>query len=302
MEFKELAYFAVMAEELNLSRAAEKLIVDQSTLSKALGKLEKKAGTPLFFRMQNGLEMTDAGTRFLEITRRLLKLKNDMDDELRVIAKGLAGRVHLGISHTFSKSLVPRMLPAFNRNCPDVEVIIHTETSALLEEMLAAGDIDVAVVVKTGKNRDISYETLFHEQILLAVSPANPLATKGEERDDEDFPFLAPDLLSRERFILSQNGMRLRDSAEAFFKAEGILYDIAVTTASITTAMHLASRDVGIAFIPYSSTLDPAAPPDLAFLCTAPSLADWNVSIAVKKKSGVPPLIKRFVKSFKDAM
>lgn len=302
MDFKDLGYLAGIAEEMNLSRAAEKLIVDQSTLSKTLARLEKKAGGQLFFRTQAGLEITPAGTRFVEITKRLLKLKDEMDDELATIAKGFAGRIHLGISYTFSRTLVPKVLPVFNKNNPGAEVIIHTETSALLEQMLLDGSLDVAVIVETGRNRSLAYETLFHEQILLAVSDKNPLSRQGEKRADEDYPYLSPRALAGQRFILSQAGMRLRESAAAFFKGENLIYDIAVTTASVATAMQLAAQNVGIAFIPHSYTLEANLSPALAFFCTDNTLADWKVCMALKKKSGQSPLIKRFIKSFKDAM
>ncbi|MCD8140847.1 MAG: LysR family transcriptional regulator [Planctomycetaceae bacterium] len=302
MDFKDLGYLVGIAEEMNLSRAAEKLIVDQSTLSKTLARLEAKAGQPLFYRTQAGLEITGAGTRFVAIARRLLKLKEEMDDEMRVITKGLAGRIHLGISYTFSRTLVPKVLPIFNQDNPGVEVIIHTETSALLEQMLLDGSLDVAVIVEPGKNRSLACETLFYEQILLAVSDKNPLSGQGEKKADEDFPYLSPKLLAGRHFILSQTGMRLRESAESFFKAENMIYDIAVTTASVATAMQLAAQDVGIAFIPHSYTLEPNLSPSLAFFCTDGTLADWRVCIAVKKKGGQSALIKRFVTSFKAAM
>lgn len=302
MDFKELGYLVGIAAEQSLSRAAEKLIVDQSTLSKALARLEEKAGCPLFTRNQHGLTLTEEGEHFLEVSRRLLKLKGELDDEMRAIAKGLAGRIHLGISYTFSKTLVPKVLPVFSRDNPGVEVFIHTETSADLAQMLVDGDIDVAVMADAKKNKQLAQEVLFHEQILLAVSPDNPLSAKGKRLDGEDFLHVAPRLLVGERFILSQERMRLRETADAFFRAEGMVPEIAVTTASISTALHLASHNVGIAFIPLSYTLDPIDPPAPVFLSTDDTLADWKVSIAVSRKNRKSPLLNRFIKAFKDAM
>ncbi len=302
MDFRELEYFSAMAAEKNLSRAAEKLIVSQSTLSKTLARLEDKTGCPLFDRVQHGLHLTEAGEKFFEITRRLLRIKHEMDAELHAISQGIAGRVHFGISYTFSKSLVPKVLPIFSRDNPQIEVIIHTETSSVLEDLLLDGSIDVAVIVETTRNRALAYEVLFYEEILLAISPDNPLCEKAVTREGEEYPYIAPADLAEAKFILSQEHMRLRDSADTFFHAEKIAPDIAVTTASVSTAIHLASHDVGVAFVPLSYALSPIDPPAPRFFTTASTLPDWKVSIVIKRNSAKKPLLASFVKAFKSAM
>lgn len=302
MDFKDLDYVVAVANELSLSRAAEKLIVTQPTLSKNVARLEKAAGCPLFERTQHGLTLTEEGTRFVEIARKLLTLKEELDDEMRAIAKGGAGRIHLGISYTFSRSLVPRVLPIFSRTHPSAEVVIHTETSSLLQRMLLDGELDVAILVETERLKTLSYETLFHEQILLAISPDNPVAAHGAALENEEYSYLDPELLRGQRFILSQEKMRLRESADAFFRAENIIPDVAVTTASTTTAIHLASQNVGVAFIPSSTAMEYVEPPVPLYFATADTLADWKVVIALRKKNKKSTLLGGFVQAFKDAM
>lgn len=302
MDFKDLDYIVAVANEQSLSRAAEKLIVTQPTLSKTVARLEKAAGCPLFERTQHGLSLTEEGTRFVEIARKLLTLKEELDEEMRGIATGGAGRIHLGISYTFSRSLVPRVLPVFSRTHPAAEVVIHTETSSLLQRMLLDGELDVAILVETERHKALSYETLFFEQILLAISPDNALTTLGAARENEDYPYLDPKSLQGQRFILSQEKMRLRESADAFFRAEGIIPDVAVTTASTTTAINLASQGVGVAFIPASTAMDYVEPPVPLYFSTADTLADWKVVIALRRKNKKSALLGSFVQAFKDSM
>ncbi len=301
MDFRDLEYIVRAAEELNLSRAADKLIVSQPTLSKTLARLEEAAGAPLFLRNRHGLELTAAGRRFVGIAHKLLRIKRDLDDEMRVIAQGQAGRIQLGISHTFSRSLVPKVLPVYSRLHPDVEVVIHTHTSSLLENLLVQDAIDVAVLVETGRNSSLAYEHLFQEEVLLAVAKDGKLAAKAAKRKGRAFPFIAPAELAGERFILSQAGMRLRESADAFFRAEGIIPDIAVTTASNMTALRLASHGVGVAFIPASYARLSLEPPLPRFFSTSASLPDWNVAVVMRKKSVASPLLAGFAAAFKDA-
>ncbi len=302
MDFTDLEYIVAVAEDRNLSRAAERLIVAQPTLSKTLARLEKAVGLPLFLRRRHGLELTGEGERFVETARKLLKAKRDLDDEMRTIAEGRAGRIRLGISHTFSRDLVPRVLPAYAKSHPHVEVIIHTETSSILERLLRDDVVDVAVMVERELDGSLFRETLFHEPLLLAVSGENPICRRARVIADGDHPFLDPAHLRGQRFILSQERMRLRQSAEAFFRAEGITPETAVTTASTMTALHLASYGVGIAFLPLSFTLLNLEPPLPRFFATADTLEDWKVVIALRRKNRASPLLKSFIKTFKEAM
>ncbi|MCC8179393.1 MAG: LysR family transcriptional regulator [Planctomycetes bacterium] len=302
MEFKDLEYIVAVAEEQNLSRAAERLIVTQPTLSKTVARLEKAAGCPLFVRTQHGLVLTENGERFIDISKTLLRLKDELDEELRGIAQGVAGRIRLGISYTFSGSLVPKVLPIFSQLHPGVEVAIHTETSSLLQRLLLDGDIDVAVLVETERHRDLLYEVLFYEQILLAASEENDVTRLGEIVPGEDYPYLAPSALAGQRYILSHEKMRLRQSADQFFRDEGIVPDIAVTTASTTTAIHLASQNVGLAFVPSTLAGEHSEPPVPKYFHTAPTLADWKVVIAIGKKHRRSKLLNNFLQVFKNAM
>lgn len=302
MDFRDLEYFVAVAEDESFSRAAERLIVAQPTLSKTVARLEKTADVPLFLRKQHGLELTEEGRRFVEIARKLLKTKRDLDEEMQTIAHGQAGRIHLGISHTFSRSLIPKVLPVYSRDHPGVEVVIHTETSAVLEQLLLDDEIDVAVIVGTVGNALLTYETLFHEQLLLAVASDTPLSGKAIKRKGEDYPYLEPAMLKNQRFILSQERMRLRESADAFFRAEGIAPEIAVTTASNMTALRLASHGVGVAFLPYSYTQLNLDPPLPLFFSTAATLANWKVDIVIRTKNKASPILGAFIQAFKNAI
>ncbi len=297
MDFKDLSYLIAAAREENLSRAAEKLIVAQPTLSQSLSRLEKVSGCPLFQRVPHGLKLTEAGEKFVVLSEKILEMKDELDRELTAIRLGASGRVHFGISATFSDSLVPRVLSDFTRLHPSVEVIIHTETSAVLERLLLEGDLDIAVVVEPAHDSRLAYEVLFHEQILLAMAEDNPLGKEANIAEDEDYPYLSPAQLKDQRFVLSQERMRLRDSAEAFFQKEGIIPDIAVTTASISTAIHLAAHGVGIAFIPSSRAAVHLEPPLPRYYATADSLADWRVSMVTHPRRS--PTLEAFIERLK---
>lgn len=298
MNFRDLENVIAVAKENNISRAAERLYISQPTLSQSIMRMEKAVGCRLFQRERQGLILTEEGQRFLDIAKKILELKSNMDEEMHNISLCRTSRIHLGISHSFSSFLLPKVLPKFNCNYPHIEIMIHNETSLLLEKMLLEGVLDAAVLVLDSSNDNLEYRTLFHEQILLAVSRDNLLSEKGILRPGNKFPYLSPELLCGQNFILSPEGMRLRQTAESFFCSQNITPDIAVTTASVETANRLASYNMGIAFIPIIFAMDNITPPSPLYFITDRTLPDWAVVFA-RRKNDQPNLM---IDSLADAL
>jgi DNA-binding transcriptional LysR family regulator len=298
IDLNHLYYITTVAQEKNISRAAEKLHIAQSALSQTIIRLEERLGTAIFNRLQYGVSLTLKGSHFVRVSEQMLDIKKELDNELRFITNGHEGKIQFGISHTFSDSLLPQALSDFHRDYPHVEIIVHTETSAVLKLMLLDSFLDAAIMVESGKKDPrLNYEILFYEQILLAVSSENPIVRQSIQKEKEEYSYLEPKLLYGQSFVLSENNMRLRQSAEAFFAAENIDPIVAVITANIDTAENLAAHNVGIAFIPASHITKNETPKNLKYFSTASTLSDWTISIVKKNKSS--PLLDSFLSVLK---
>jgi LysR family hydrogen peroxide-inducible transcriptional activator len=284
-----------VVQEQNESRAAEKLHISQPSLSANIANLEKRLGCRLFIRLKHGLCLTDEGKIFFKRTEEIIHIKNALDEEMLNITDGLSGRIRLGISYSYSTFLLPKGLSEFRNLFPNVEITVNTQTSAVLERMLLDSELDVAIMVDNKHHPGINSKVLFYEPILLAVSPENPVTAQGISEEDDDYLFLPPKILQNQSFILSAETMRLRQSAEMFFKAEHINYKTAIVTASIETANRLAAFNVGIAFIPgtYVESLDVLPLP--RYFTTSESLKAWTVNIAWRNQNNATPLIPHFV-------
>jgi DNA-binding transcriptional LysR family regulator len=300
IDLKHLYYITTVARGKNISRAAEKLYIAQSALSQTIIRLEERIGTAIFNRLRYGVSLTLEGKHFVRISEQMLNIKKELDNDLRFITNGHEGKIQFGISHTFSGSLLPQALSDFHWDHPHVEIIVHTETSAVLKLMLLDSSLDAAVMVESGKKDPrLNYEVLFYEQILLAISPENPIVKQGIQREKEEYPYLEPKLLHSQSFILSESNMRLRQSAEAFFATENIDPIVAVTTANIDTAENLVVHNVGIAFIPASHIANHEISKNLKYFSTAPTLSDWTISIVKTKKGISSPLLDAFLSVLK---
>ena len=144
MNFQNLESFLVLAEEGSVTRAAERLHVSQQALSGLLARLEKEAGSPLFFR-RSGLELTYAGICLQRAAIQILDIQRQTIAAMQDIRESRRGALRIGVSHTRGQSILPLLLPTFSQLYPLVELTIFEGNTTVLEEDLSKGLIDVLI-------------------------------------------------------------------------------------------------------------------------------------------------------------
>ena len=98
MDLKQVEYMIRIAEENNITRAAEKLFLTQSALNQQLLKLEKELGTPLFHRSRTNWRLTEAGEVYIRSAKELLRIKKDTYNQIRDIAETRKGTLSIGLT------------------------------------------------------------------------------------------------------------------------------------------------------------------------------------------------------------
>lgn len=165
MNIQNLEYFIVMAEEHNLTRAAERLHVSQQALSNHLQRLEDELGCRLFER-RSGLELTYSGKCFLESANRMLDIHRQTLNAINDVNQNIRGELKLGISHTRGQAILPLLIPSFSRIYPEVELSIVEASTKTLEEDLDKGSIDVLIgfmpfMLENAETRELMKERLY---------------------------------------------------------------------------------------------------------------------------------------------
>ena len=181
MELRHLRYFVAVAEELNFTRAAERLGIGQPPLSLQIRQLEEDLGTQLFRRKARGVELTAAGKLLLEEARIILRQVERAETGVRRRARGETGHVILGSSGgTYFHPLIPAIIREFSVQYPEVVLKAQASYTALLLARLRAGQIDAAFVRPlVDDSEGLALHLLVNEPWVMVVPRDHPLAKKS---------------------------------------------------------------------------------------------------------------------------
>jgi DNA-binding transcriptional LysR family regulator len=157
VELRHLRYFVAVAEDLNFSRAAERLHMAQPPLSHAIRQLERELGTELLLRTTREVRLTEAGQSFLDGARRtLIELERAQNDARRAAA-GETGRLRIAFSWSARFEILPALGHAFSASHPDVELLTEEQWNARMLPALRSGAIDAALSLCPEIAADFSY-------------------------------------------------------------------------------------------------------------------------------------------------
>jgi DNA-binding transcriptional LysR family regulator len=246
MELRQLAYFVAVAEERNFTRAAERIPIAQPSMSQQIRRLEAELGERLFLRDRRGITLTPAGQALLPHARSALQAAQGGRQAVAALTGLLTGRLTVGLVHPLPDRRLPRLLGAFHRAHPHIELtLIEDQTDALLAA-LAAGQLDAALI---GQGRydqpppDVESLLVAKEPVVVAVHPAHPLAGRRQ------VPLRA---LRAEPMVTLTRASKLRSTLETACHAAGFAPRIAAETSDLGVMAELAAEQLGLAVLPAS--------------------------------------------------
>lgn len=161
--------FLIAAEELSISRAAQKAFVTQQCVSDHIKRLEKEYGVELFERKPK-FRLTPAGEIMRHSLWNIQIMEKSMSSSLEDIARGERGKFTLGISTSRAPIIMPGVLSRYYQMFPNVNISFCVEDTPILEERLLRGDIDLFIGINTDPHQDFYVEVLAPDEIMLIIS------------------------------------------------------------------------------------------------------------------------------------
>lgn len=242
MELHQLRYFVTVVREGTFTRAAERLYLTQPSLSEQIRKLESELGSPLFERLGRTLALTDAGKAFLPHAERILFEVEQARLRIQEVRGLRRGRVAIGVLPSPGARLLPRFLAEFRHQHPGVEVVLREENqSALFEEMVHDGELDLAIIRFPKRRPDLESRFLLREPMVLVLPPGHRLVGRRGVTLAE---------LALEPFVHMKAGYGLRELFEDVCRKAGFEPRIVVETSQLGSVMGLVLAGVGITVVP----------------------------------------------------
>src|SRR5712664_3561928 len=179
MELRHLRYFVAVAEALNFTKASARLRVAQPALSRQMTDLEDEIGVDLLKRSPRGVTLTAEGKLFLEEVRELLKRADESVEQVRALARGEYGELHVGYAPSPTVEILPPALAAFQKAVPRVKVLLHDLSSDELIAGLQNASLELAVMVYQpvgDETAGIEFELLRTYPLCVALTATHPFA------------------------------------------------------------------------------------------------------------------------------
>ncbi|MEU2154918.1 LysR family transcriptional regulator [Streptomyces sp. NPDC019396] len=236
-----LAYFSGVARHEHVTRASQELAVPQSTLSRAMVRLEDDLGVALFTRKGRTVSLTPAGRTFLTAVERALAEVERAAESVRADADPSAGKVAFGFLHTMGSETVPELIRAFRVDHPRVRFTLVQNYGEAMIERLRSGELDLCLTSPVPDEPDLVARRLDEQRLRLVVPDEHRLASRKRIRLAE---------AADETFVTLEPGYGLRRITDALCAEAGFKPRVAFEGEEAETLRGLVAAGLGVALLP----------------------------------------------------
>jgi LysR family nitrogen assimilation transcriptional regulator len=244
MDLKQLEYFVRVAELGSFTRAAQALDVAQPALSRQVRLLEVELRQSLLLRNGRGAMPTEAGKLLLDHARGILHQVDRAREELGRVGGALAGRVAIGLPPSLSRVLAVPITRAVRQQLPQASVSICEGLSINMQEWLATGRLDIAVLYNAQPTPGIELTPL-HEEDLVLVQPRPP----GLAEDPPPEPITLKDIASQLPLVIPSRPNALRMLVESQMANIGVRPQVALEIDGVAAILDLVADGAGAALL-----------------------------------------------------
>ncbi|HUI98872.1 MAG TPA: LysR family transcriptional regulator [Usitatibacter sp.] len=249
MNLQQLGYFVAVARSRSFTRAAETCFVAQPALSQQIRKLEEELGLPVFERRRRGVDLTLAGTAFLEYAEQVLKLVEESRQRISDLQSVRQGSISVMCLPTVATYWLPPIISRYRGQYPEIDVRIH-EHAGCTPEDFSRGVWDVGIVQLPESHEraapDTRTERLFVDEQLLVVPAGHRLAGAAGT--------IAPAVPLREAageaFILPKPACGMSRTISQAFSDAGFVPRVCLETSQIEAVCEMVSAGLGVGLMP----------------------------------------------------
>ena len=244
MELRHIRYFMAVAEEMNFTKAAEKLCIAQPPLSRQIKDLEEELGTELFERTSHSLHLTEAGIVFRQYAEQMLEIEGRSKADISKMGSSLKGLVYIATVEGYGPHILAEWISGFRALHPDVIFDIWSGTTDEIVHRTHNGLCDIAIVMEPFSDPDIISKHIHSEPWAVIIPNTDPLAKKKGKSID-------PKELEGKNLIIPSRASRNEEIRKWMPDPQKPL-NVACKAAHMVNVRELAKAGIGIAIFPHA--------------------------------------------------
>lgn len=198
MDFQDLHAFFHVANEGGFSKAAARLRIAQSALSRRVARLEQMLGVSLLQRHGRGVRLTEQGLALVDRSKALMEELEQIERDILVLAEEPTGKVRIAMPPMVSQVLGPLLVTECRRRFPQIDLQLREGFSDLIQDWIAGDQVDLGILYNSGIDTDLDLSPLLDEPLVLLAPPPGhegELGTVGDLIDVtqlKDLPLILP--------------------------------------------------------------------------------------------------------------
>ena len=281
MESKQIEYILKIAEKNNITKAANELFISQPALNQQLIRLEKELGIPLFHRSRSNWHLTEAGEIYVEAAKKILQMKNNAYRQIHDLTEGKYGHLSVGFTAGRGIAMFTQSYSRFHQLYPNIIVEYKEGIVQKLHHLIAQDTLDIGflTLTKQDQNPENIYQTIYEEELFLAVPSGHPIARRASAGDGQ-FPVLDIHDLQYEPFILMDKYSTMRTMVDQIFADGGFSPNILFETGNNLAVISMVQASLGCGILAWYYVKE--RPEGITFFCL-PGHPTWEFVACHKK-------------------
>lgn len=243
MELRHLRYFVAVAEELNFTKAAQRMCTVQPSLSQQIKDLEQEVGVQLLVRTNRKVELTEEGKAFLKEALLCLEHAKKAIHDARQISKFNQDHLNIGFIPVAEMKVFPYIMPNIRAHFPSLTINFQSLTDELQFQALKKGEIDIAFTRYIDENEELESLQVFQEPLMLIV-PKDASVMSAKQVNIRSF--------NQQNFVISDEASspQLYKIIQNFLKKEKLSPNIVQYSTNILLNVNLVGMGLGWSLVP----------------------------------------------------
>lgn len=223
---KNIQYILEVARQGGITKAANKLYITPSALSRFVQARESELNVLLFHRVGKRFVPTEAGKYYIQKCQEIEQLQLELNQQMQHFANISNKVIQIGVQPSFSTVVLDKVLPAFRKFYPDMKIVLQEYSSTNLMEMLRRQEVDVILATTDKRDSDYVYQTVKSCETVIAVEKHHPLITQAVLREGFRYPWIDLSKCAGEENVMQLPGTTFRQEADELYARNELIPNI----------------------------------------------------------------------------